>query len=299
MWPCFSVTVPAKWVLCGEHAVLRGAEAIAFPYFEKSLTLSFEPNMNLECLKIQPLEAQEVLLNLLSVPKLLDLAPSVPVEFFRSIAGTLKVESSIPIGSGLGSSAAICVALAKWLQSGISFDDTSLFPLAVAMENQLHGKSSGMDIAVILTKKPIRYLLTESNPIGRAEISMNSSSLDFQTFPHFQLHDTRINTSTKECIQRVNSLHTKNPALAKRLDESMGDATSQAFIGLENYNLKKTQEGLQSIAKAISIAHECFLSWRLVPGEAQLQIRSLIRQGALAAKLTGAGGGGQILALWP
>ena len=40
----FQTTFPAKWVLTGEHAVLRGVIAIALPHPRFHLRLRFEPS---------------------------------------------------------------------------------------------------------------------------------------------------------------------------------------------------------------------------------------------------------------
>ena len=37
----FSTRIPGKWVLAGEHSVLRGASAIALPHPEFSLAFDF------------------------------------------------------------------------------------------------------------------------------------------------------------------------------------------------------------------------------------------------------------------
>ena len=58
------------------------------------------------------------------------------------------------------------------------------------------------------------------------------------------------------------------------------------------------KSGLKHLTQAIQIAQECFYRWGLVPPEAQLLEQKLLREGALATKLTGAGGGGMVVALW-
>ena len=82
------------------------------------------------------------------------------------------------------------------------------------------------------------------------------------------------------------------------LDEAMGSASRDATEGLLNYDAGNTTHGLKLIAQAMSKARECFYSWGLVPKEAEHLEEDLMAQGALAVKLTGAGGGGMIVALW-
>jgi mevalonate kinase len=39
--PSFEVVVPGKWILAGEHSVLRGSEALVFPLKSKYLKLIY------------------------------------------------------------------------------------------------------------------------------------------------------------------------------------------------------------------------------------------------------------------
>src|SRR4051812_30825391 len=111
----FQTRVPGKWVLAGEHAVLRGGTAVALPHPELGMKLNFQPdtsglrNSN-DGLTVEPDSAP-----------IRDLIKELKDRFgdegrnFPQIRGLLKIESMIPIGAGLGSSAALCVALTRWL----------------------------------------------------------------------------------------------------------------------------------------------------------------------------------------
>lgn len=265
-WPRFEVSVSGKWVLAGEHAVLKGAVAVALPHPGVGLRLSFVPGG--ETLDIQPQSIRTLVLELLG--------EAVP-------AGKLCVESSIPIGAGLGSSAALCVALTRWL--GISEDRWVEF--ATQLEHRFHGRSSGMDVAAVVAGEPVSFIRGKgATPLG------------LKRLPRFTFHDTGMRCRTDECITRVEKLRTERPEWSNKVDESMGQASILAIEGLRQYDQGHVSEGLKLLAEAMGQARECFYHWGLVPEEARKLEESLLREGALAVKLTGAGGGGMVIALW-
>ena len=53
-----------------------------------------------------------------------------------------------------------------------------------------------------------------------------------------------------------------------------------------------------SVARAMTLGQECYEQWGLVPEEADQIIKKLKSEGALAVKMTGAGDGGFVVALW-
>ena len=87
--------------------------------------------------------------------------------------------------------------------------------------------------------------------------------------------------------------------MSMQVDEQMSAASREAMEGLFLFDGGQTDAALARIAAAMRKAHECFLTWKLVPAQAQRMQEGLLEQGALAAKITGAGGGGMIVALWP
>jgi mevalonate kinase len=270
----FETQTPAKWVLTGEHSVLRGAAAIALPHPELHLKLSFEPGG--ASLEITPREAAEVIRETLA---------SLPLS--REPQGKLEIQSSIPWGAGLGSSAALCVALTRWLSGPLHLPRGEWQDFATRLENRFHGKSSGMDVAVILAGQPVRFVRGQK-PVP----------LEVRRLPHFTFHDTGLRASTCECVARVERYVRDHAKEAGALDELMGQASRSAEAGLKLYDSGEQDAGLEQVAKAMSGSWQCFEAWGLVPPAARDLQQSLLSQGALAAKLTGAGGGGMVVALW-
>jgi mevalonate kinase len=82
------------------------------------------------------------------------------------------------------------------------------------------------------------------------------------------------------------------------LDQKMGDATTSAIEGLRTYALGRKRVGLDAVAQAMTQGMVCFEEWGLVPDPIRAQADRLLQEGALAVKLTGAGGGGYLVALW-
>src|SRR5687768_1294377 len=106
----FETKVPGKWVLSGEHAVLRGATAVALPHPEFSLSLKFDDRAT------DGFRIDQTFLS----PELSVLLEGWIHEIFdqhseKIPSGLLTIQSTIPMGAGLGSSAALCVGLARWM----------------------------------------------------------------------------------------------------------------------------------------------------------------------------------------
>jgi mevalonate kinase len=283
-WRRFQTEVPAKWVLAGEHSVLRGGTAILLPHSELSLQLSFEPDESISPLRILPPSTEGIVRDVLHA-----IADRWEDEG-RSLTqarGTLRIDSTIPVGAGLGSSAAFSVALAKWMKEPLALESGAVFEFAKDLEHRFHGRSSGMDVAVALAGEPISFNSERGfQPLGLKKL------------PHFSFHDTGLRARTSECVYRVGMLREENPHLALEIDEAMGLAVREAMEGLVHFERGQTERGLEHIAQGMNQAQQCFYSWMLIPGEARRLEENLLAQGALAVKITGAGGGGMLVALW-
>ena len=278
----FEIRVPAKWVLAGEHSVLRGAEAVVMPCHERSLSLSFRPSTSGR-LEIHPPEAGPVLRELFAW-----LESKLEGRLRGPFPGAIRVESTIPAGAGLGSSAAVSVALARLIEAQGLIGREEGLEIAARLEDHFHGRSSGMDVAAVGIGEPIVFSARGGAlPLRLAKI------------PRFTLHDTGIRSSTRECVGKVARLALERPDEMAETDRRMGSAAARVRVGLKLYSEGRSAEGLDALARAMAEAQSCFEVWRLLPQEARIKGESLLSQGALGVKITGAGGGGFLVALWP
>jgi mevalonate kinase len=278
-WLTYTTQAPGKWVLAGEHTVLRGGAAIALPHPEFRLRIDFRSAAG--NFGVEPDLAAPVIHELLRIAKDWLSPRGIKMEMPQ---GTLSIQSTIPFGAGLGSSAALSVSIARWILSAHSLDRVLERDLARELENCFHGKSSGMDIAVVSIGEPIRFTMAEG-----------AVGLGIQNLPSFVFVDSGLRAATRECIEKVESLRRSDPALGQILDREMMRSTDEILEGLRAFNERPGE--IEFVARGMKRAGEVFAAWELVPEEVQTLLAKLEREGIRSPRLTGSGGGGYIVGL--
>lgn len=277
----FSTTTHGKWILAGEHSVLRGGQAICFPVLGKTLTLQYEQRPQALTAQFAGQFATDTHLLFWSV---LERGCELLGKPIASLSGHCNVINNIPVGAGLGTSAALAAALTQWFIWQQLIPASQLYRFARRLEDLCHGQSSGVDIAGALATCNGILFQTDSA----------ATELHCHWKPHWYLTPTHQLGVTAHCVKQVNDLQASDPAKAAVLDEQMQTSVSLAVTALQS---PKT-EGLAQLAEAIKLARDCFIGWGLAKGKVQQVMRQLSAAGALAVKPTGSGDGGFILSLW-
>lgn len=263
----------AKWILSGEHTVTRGGKAIAFPLKKYKCSIEYE---TFEELDINHKNMDSNYNN--TFCELLQRAAEFLNINFNEISGKFLITNNIRMNSGLGSSAAICVNIANiFMYLGFTSDT---FSLAKHLEDIFHQKSSGLDIAVAMSDKPIIF---QNNKIH--------DTLDISFWPHLMLSYSGEKSETSKCADIVKSVFCKDHSLAVELDSMMNHASDLCEHGLINANFDQMKDG-------ISLANEVFTKWGLNNESTSAHINMLLQDGAAAAKPAGSGLGGYIVSLW-
>jgi mevalonate kinase len=280
----FVGTAVGKAILCGEHAVVYGKPAIAIP------VTSVQASAELRVQADQPL--QIVAADIDAIWHLTEL----PTDHFVRTAiegclrhlgkatppdGTLRLTSSIPIASGLGSSAAIATALirciAAWAGKSLSPAETS--NLAYAVEKIQHGTPSGIDNTVIAYEAPVWFIK-----------GVSPQPLENATPFHLLLADSGEAGSTKQAVAQVRAFWQANPKIANALFQQIAEISLQVK---ENLALGSPYP----CGELLNKNHTLLSQFGISTPKLDHLVRVAQQAGAVGAKLSGGGLGGNLLAL--
>ncbi|MFE6103814.1 mevalonate kinase [Streptomyces laurentii] len=264
-------TAPGKVILLGEHAVGHGQPAIALPV-DRRLTLT--TTLSDGNAAGTPHDDPAVRTALATAAALYSLPPD---------RLTIRVTSDIPAGRGLGSSAALTVALLRTLAdlTGRPLDREELLSQARTVEAAFHGTSSGLDAAAVGLGGVIWF---------RNDLRPRALLLPVKDAFDLVVAVTPERRSTAREVTRLHQRLHAQPALYHQYFSQTGSLSAAARDALRTGDLPALghlMDQAQNLLARMGVS---------TPG-LEHAITTARTAGALGAKLTGAGGGGAIVAL--
>lgn len=199
-----------------------------------------------------------------------------------SQAFTVESTSNFPVSRGLGSSASFAVALARAIDQyrqiiiNEKADWDELVKATTAVERIFHGTPSGLDAATILSGRPIRF---ESGKVVR-EVANNAVD--------FVVVDAGNRDNCGTLIKQVGEFRERNGA--------QWAGMAEAVVRLVDQCEKALGAGdAATVAKSVREKHAILSELGLSNATIDSIISDATAQGALAGKVSGAGGGGAVL----
>ena len=200
------------------------------------------------------------------------------------LKGKMSVDSHLPIGTGLGASAALCVGVTKYFNELGWVKPEDSYEFARSLEDLFHGESSGVDIAVALQGQPLKF----TRGGDRSTVELNWQ-------PVWAVSYCGQRGVTADCVKKVQKFIAENPEQGASLDEQMGQAVGLAQKALCDLD---EAEGFAELKKSVSMANDCFQRWGLISDALKQHMNQLKGAAAVATKPTGSRGGGFVLSLW-
>ncbi|NBW80996.1 mevalonate kinase, partial [bacterium] len=247
-----------KVILVGEHSAVDGFPAIALPLKSQTLRIRFgEPiiaqssetlalsstadnsawhqcwslTIDEKNVEIAEQERARLTQSLALACELLtiDRQPSNLEDSFSDfVPQRIFIESKLPLGAGMGGSAALSAALiralSEALQLNLGVDDVSR--LANELDGVFHGRASGLDAATVVSDSIIRFQKGKgSEPI------LNRAGF------WLLLIDTGERTATREMVRRVAELRGREPHLVAAHFGELAKLTSACEAALAKGDL--------------------------------------------------------------
>lgn len=291
-----------KAILIGEHSVVYGykAIAIALPDVRLQMTLHspeqskditswdnawqtiikgkiFEPENQIKSLLVKAFE------------KALSLC-QIAENIHQFIPQKILVESAIPLGGGMGGSAAISTCFLK-IATQIALQKNKI-EKELTLEQQIQhankidclfhfGKASGLDVTTVTCDGIIEFTKGYNHKYIK-----NGKEFWLALIDSKERGETSL--MVKQVADRLESSH---PEETKKSLEKLGELADKSVLEITTGNLT-------ALAQNLNLAQTHLQYLRVSTPKIEQIILMLKDSGALAAKLTGAGGGGLILGLF-
>jgi len=277
-------SAPGKIILFGEHAVVYGRPALAVPVTQihADVEVLDAPRSGIW------IDAPDINLHaeLNTLPSDHPIASAIHNFLFISRLSPfpnldIKIASSIPVASGLGSGAAVTVALVRGLSSHLKFpmSDEEVNSFAYEIEKLHHGTPSGIDNTVVTYAKPVYFV--KGQPIEILRVAKPFTIV---------IGDTGISAPTKKSVGDVRKLWEADKAKWEVMFDQVADIAKKARAAIESGTS-------MDLGKLMNQNHALLQEMTVSSTRLDRLVSAARNAGALGAKLSGGGRGGNMIAL--
>ena len=277
-------SAPGKIILFGEHAVVYGRPALAVPVTQVHVDAEVSDSPRAGIWIHAPIIDLHAELN--SLPPDHAIA-SVILKVIQRFGISplpnldISISSTIPVAAGLGSGAAVSVALIRALSASLSrpMTDDEVNALTYEIEKIHHGTPSGIDNTVITYGKPVYFM--KDRPVET-----------FKTGNPFTvvIGDTGIAAPTKESVGDVRRLWIRDQF---NLENIFNEIAQIALIGRRSIESGRTE----MLGELMDHNHEYLQELTVSSPDLDSLVEAARGAGALGAKMSGGGRGGNMIAL--
>ena len=274
-------SAPAKIILFGEHFVVHGTKAILAAIDKRvTVTSTFTENkiikINSELGTIEvPISSSHEEVKSEFRPFIF-LANKI-INSDQNVNGLeITIDSDIPIGVGLGSSSACCVAAAASISELFKeLSSEEILNLSIEAEKTIFPDTSGADCTVC----------TYGGMIGYPSIEKIDSAFDLNLL----IANSMIPHNTKNSVEKVNKFKENNEERFSQLCDLETKLIDEVIVAMKNNDA--TTFGLKMSD------NQKYLEEIQVSNDTLRNMISSLNEISLGSKITGAGDGGCIIAL--
>ena len=226
----------------------------------------------------------------------------------------VNIDSDLPIGIGLSSSAATCVSMIKALSNlfEIKLDQSTTVKIAHCVENDFVGVGGGvMDqfVSVYGTTDKALFLNTKNNEYKLISLFDDYSFQIIDSGKKRILSDSAFNDRKKMCNQSAEKMNLQYLCDKDKIDEEDKTLLSESELKIskhvieENIRSKKGSEALLNndptlFGELMTQSHNSLKNdYEVSCEELDKLVQLCNKYGAMGSKLTGAGFGGAIVTL--
>jgi mevalonate kinase len=285
--PAISASAPGKIILFGEHAVVYDRPAIAAPVSQVRATAVVTPeprrlpggvfidapNIGVKA-SFSDLRDEDPL-------KILILTIQESLGISHLPAMKIRITSTIPVAAGLGSGSAVSVAVARAISGfvGRPFSTLKVSEVAYIVEKAHHGTPSGIDNTVIAYAQPVYF--QRGQPIQHL--------FPVQPFTVI-IADSGIQSSTSLAVGDVRKAWQSDPAHSEIHFDAIAQIVLQARQAIEH-------GPIEPLGELMNANHRQLQALGVSSNELDDLVFTAVSAGAMGAKLSGGGRGGNIIAL--